>query len=142
MTNKEAIKILEELPDRIVSVLMPLDIDFDYKEALDLAIKALEQQLKCGCNTCEYYPMKDQRPLLDLIDNAPTVAKDYDTGYQDGLEDGLNDIRPQGEWIKEDLVTGRYRHQCNVCGFYQPIFGNYTTNFCPDCGADMRGGKK
>ena len=42
MTNKEAIKILEELPDRIVSVLMPLDIDFDYKEALDLAIKALE----------------------------------------------------------------------------------------------------
>lgn len=43
MTNKEAIKILEELPDRIVSMLMPLDIDFDYKEALNLAIKALRR---------------------------------------------------------------------------------------------------
>lgn len=42
MTNKEAIEILEELPDRIVSMLMPLDIDFDYKQALTLAIKALE----------------------------------------------------------------------------------------------------
>lgn len=43
MTNKDAIEILKELPDRIVSVLMPLDIDFDYKEALNLAIKALEE---------------------------------------------------------------------------------------------------
>ena len=44
MTNKEAIKILEELPDRIVSMLMPLDIDFDYKQALALAIKALKMK--------------------------------------------------------------------------------------------------
>lgn len=42
MINKEAIEILKELPDRVVSILMPLDIDFDYKEAIDLAIKGLE----------------------------------------------------------------------------------------------------
>lgn len=59
MTNKEAIEILEELPDRIVSVLMPLDIDFDYKEALNLAIKTLEfvesQRLCCdNCVNCNY----------------------------------------------------------------------------------------
>lgn len=44
MTSKEAIVILEELPDRIVSMLMPLDIDFDYKEALAIAIKALKRE--------------------------------------------------------------------------------------------------
>lgn len=43
MTNKEAVAILKELPDRIVSMLMPLDMDFDYKEALECAIRALEQ---------------------------------------------------------------------------------------------------
>lgn len=54
MTNKDAIEILKELPDRIVSVLMPLDIDFDYKEALDLAIKALEfaESQRVCCDNC------------------------------------------------------------------------------------------
>lgn len=44
MTNKEAIEILKELPDRIVSMIMPLDIQFDYKEAIDIAIKALDEK--------------------------------------------------------------------------------------------------
>ena len=62
------------------------------------------------------------------IDNAPTVeVTDYDTGYQDGLEDGLNDIRPKGEWNS----TGK----CSVCGEFSEDNGN----FCPNCGADMRG---
>lgn len=63
MTNKEAIEILKELPDRIVSVLMPLDIDFDYKEALNLAIKALEfaESQRLCCDNCvnRNYKSKD-----------------------------------------------------------------------------------
>lgn len=58
MTNKEAIKKLKEI------LFMT-----GYEEAIDLAIKALEQQLECGCNTCEYYPMKDQRPQGEWILN-------------------------------------------------------------------------
>lgn len=62
MTNKEAIAILEELPDRIVSMLMPLDIDFDYKEALNLAIKSLKRvdciyvkdECSFACGECGY----------------------------------------------------------------------------------------
>ena len=67
-----------------------------------------------------------------LIDNAPTVAKDYDTGYQDGLEDGLNDIRPHGEWnyIQAGMCV------CSFCGAYP--HKDYK-NFCAKCGADMRG---
>lgn len=62
MTNKEAIEILKELPDRIVSVLMPLDIDFDYKEALDLAIKALEftESQKACCDNCVNHTRKSK----------------------------------------------------------------------------------
>ena len=80
----------------------------------------------------------------DLIDNAPTVAvTDYDTGYQDGLETGLNDIRPKGEWIEGS--NGNIK--CNKCG--AEIRYSYLTNnepdlpkFCCECGADMRGEKK
>lgn len=38
--------------------------------------------------------------VYELIDNAPE-EKSYAMGYQDGLEDGLQDIRPQGETNSE-----------------------------------------
>jgi len=69
MTNKEAIEILKELPDRIVSVLMPLDINFDYKEALNLAIKALqfaEEVIKITIE--EDFPEYTDDRIRDLVD--------------------------------------------------------------------------
>ena len=72
-----------------------------------------------------------------FIDSAPTVAEDYDTGYQDGLEDGLNDIRPKGEWIEHRDRT-YCKYGCNQCG----NLVKSRSSFCPDCGADMRGEKK
>ena len=44
MNNEQAIKILKELPDAIAVLIHPEDIDWDYKEALNLAIKALEEK--------------------------------------------------------------------------------------------------
>ena len=73
--------------------------------------------------------------ILKEIDNAPTVAKDYDTGYQDGLEDGLNDIRPQGEWLENGCVGGFVCSNCN--GGYNTL---PKTKYCPLCGAQMVGG--
>lgn len=80
MTNKEAIEILKELPDRIVSVLMPLDINFDYKEAIDLAIKALKQEPETDIleqiiaeintsnrGTCDYY----------IVDRIEKIINEY-----------------------------------------------------------------
>lgn len=93
------------------------------------------------------------------IDNAPTVSEDYDTGYQDGLEDGLNDIRQQGEWkLVErkpfiDIVCSncekvRFKDYAYNCTIEQVI--NHLKNvdkdilppFCENCGADMRKGDK
>ena len=68
---------------------------------------------------------------LQLIDNAPTVEYPfYQEAYQTGYEEGKNE-RPQGKWVIEhDWV------HCFPCGHEQ----NYPSNFCPNCGADMRKG--
>ena len=72
----------------------------------------------------------------ELINDAPTVEeKSYAMGYQDGLEDGLQDIRPHGKWINLDCS---YASECSICK-HREIFPTY--NFCPNCGADMRGGR-
>ena len=43
--------------------------------------------------------------------------------------------RPHGEWGKSDIPES-ILSKCSVCGFN---LGAYTHNFCPNCGADMRG---
>ena len=71
---------------------------------------------------------------INLIDNAPTVAvncKDCD-GYEAGYSAGLKDAeRPQGEWVVSGLD-----YKCSNCGMI-PCFKQY--NFCPSCGAKMKG---
>ena len=57
-------------------------------------------------------------PLTE-IDNAPTVEE-----------------RPKGEWIDLGYALEEYRAwgKCSVCGY-----GMFQSDFCPNCGADMRG---
>ena len=44
----------------------------------------------------------------------------------------------RGEWKKEPYLLG-WTHRCNRCGEnYGMPHGMF--NFCPNCGADMRGG--
>lgn len=38
-----------------------------------------------------------------------------------------------GEWITEDLATPK----CSACG----SFNDYKDRFCPNCGAEMKGGE-
>jgi len=64
---------------------------------------------------------------------SPDIQRSLDLAIK-ALEE-----RQQGEWIDQDfddLKISDYR--CNQCGHYQDDI----TNFCPECGADMRGGKE
>ena len=68
---------------------------------------------------------------------AAQVEKAYELGKAD---------RPNGEWIKTEhcLTENGYRKwielECPFCGF-RPVFELIDDmNFCPNCGADMRGG--
>ena len=66
------------------------------------------------------------------IDNAPTVDYPfYQEAYQTGYEEGQN-ARPKGKWIEENGLIA-----CSNC---HAIWLYRRTNFCPNCGADMRGG--
>ena len=73
-----------------------------------------------------------------IIDNAPTVevyTKDdiagaYNEGYMCGSREAEK-ARPQGEWAE---FEGGYR--CSNCDDIEA----YTPNFCPNCGAKMKGG--
>ena len=74
-----------------------------------------------------------------IIDNAPTVEeKSYAMGYQDGAEDGLDGIIPQGEWITIIGYANVRAFICDKCNG----FNDLPTNYCPNCGASMKLGKK
>lgn len=81
-------------------------------------------------NICQNAP-EEVLALLSKVKNAPTVEYPfYQEAYQTGYEEGKNE-RPQGKWIIEhDWV------HCFPCGHEQ----NYPSNYCPNCGADMRKG--
>ena len=65
--------------------------------------------------------------ILEIIERQPTIEE-----------------RKTGKWISDRLVTtsgGTYGvRRCSECGAYYQDVG-YGWNYCPNCGADMRGEK-
>ena len=88
---------------------------------------------------CAYIGSKSKEgiasDIIDEIDNAPTVPQpDFKAGYKQAIIDGkTNFSRLQGEWIN----TSPYdtEGECSVCCY----LSNKCYNFCPNCGARMRG---
>lgn len=87
---------------------------------------ALLEELK---KTDRYFMLKAD------IDNAPTVEYPfYQEAYQTGYEEGKNE-RPRGEWISNNIDNSRInrgRH-CSICNYIV----EFSTNYCPSCGAYM-----
>ena len=73
---------------------------------------------KCAfCSHCTNYDVNDDltiKPTADVVE------------------------RKKGEWILKKDATGNTYGKCSECGMIQ-YAGQL--NFCPSCGADMRGGK-
>ena len=93
--------------------------------------------LRDKCNEI-MYTNPTTNVIMELIDNAPTFEYPfYQEAYQTGYEEGLN-ARPKGKWVKD------YTHEehgetsivCSICSYSVPN----KSNFCPNCGADMRKG--
>lgn len=105
--------------------------DLISREALLKATKSpcknCKETMKSWCEHC--CPVND---FLDIINNAPTVPIPVDQNvWEDGYECGKGE-RPQGEWKSEGGFVF-----CNQCGISH---GVHKTNFCPNCGANMKGG--
>ena len=66
--------------------------------------------MKCG----------DMRKVIESVDDIPTA-----------------DVR---ENIKGEWIVGDDSLICPICGAHgEDIRSDFTFNFCPNCGADMRG---
>lgn len=69
-----------------------------------------------------------------IIDNAPTV---------DAIVHTI-EVRTQAEWVEKHCDYGVY-YRCSNCHKMPPNYecdykeGAIKTNYCPNCGADMRG---
>lgn len=68
-------------------------------------------------------PIWYQQTVFETIDDAPTVEE-----------------RPQDEWIRIDDE----KVKCPICEVIHLMYSypRTTANFCPNCGADMRGDKE
>ena len=77
------------------------------------------------------------------------------TGSGDGLITELDLSLPDAEtkkghwivWGGMDIPENHGKHICSVCGefapirYEKPLIKEYLSDFCPNCGADMRGGE-
>lgn len=85
----------------------------------------------------------DAIKAIEELPNAYNGWSDaYDKAYIIGtLEEVPKADRPSGEWIIEKTLYGNYNYRCNNCDWYEthayPDCEPY--NFCPHCGARMRG---
>ena len=131
MTNEEAIKLVKEVTG------MSLDWDDAHYDALQMAIKALEQQ-----------------PCEDAISRQAAIdATWFEPSYTDPLNvlaevrDRLKALpsaqpeRKKGQWIKEDRGHVEYCAVCDQCGFDWIWSDREYFKFCPNCGAKMEVGE-
>ena len=71
--------------------------------------------------------LEDKKTIEQIIDEQPTIEE-----------------RKRGEWIPEfdgKFTGGAYWFSCSKCKRIVPEVRNGGWNFCPHCGADMRGGQ-
>ena len=140
MTNEEAIKELSVLWERmnrakesgVLAYKTIMYYDGQYVEALDMAIKALEQQ-PCENKIIEWkkdfkgfinalsMPRDDYKGIMEFIDELPVTSKSK-----------------TGQWIADvdrwgDIVTTVNGYRCSECN----TFDTDKDNYCPNCGAKM-----
>lgn len=135
MTNQEAIKYLIR---PFATSTRSYNEYLKQKEAYDLAIKVLEDKpqgeeklYNFVSNPIEVVKVGEPIPNSDEINKALEKGELYKQGFEDAMRKFK---RPQGNWIYK-CCCGEGFPKCSICGEINDV----TSNFCPDCGADMRG---
>ena len=151
ITPKEASEILSHYTDLGYGIVIEGEDTSKIKQALSFASKTLTNgtpitegdliMFRTLMTEIANKGLPFEEVLL-LIDNAQTVPLPneqiaWEQGYEAGLAQGKQD-RPKGGWI--DKEHGRYK--CSVCGHFPATQSGFPwlSSFCPECGADMRGG--
>ena len=134
---------------------------FDCKNATKYGNKNAEQQAH-SYSTLMLYEISN---IVEVIDNAPTVAPtlrddiieafnkitDQEFEYSNsfwivtpkGKKIEFEKKRPHGEWIEHKGFGTNGHYECEYsCSKCNEWVGSRKTNFCPNCGADLRGTKE
>lgn len=117
------------------NVLEPTKGDLISREALKKVIFSKSDSME---------DLWDTAGVLNAINNAPTVDMNTELSvtYLKGRRQGQLEERPQGAWIETsdfDEFYGKV-YKCTNCN--KETLGCSCHNYCPNCGADMRGGKE
>ena len=133
---------LDNIAESIIANGTPVSNEGDLisRSALKEALEPIAKQLNDSLYGDGIYR------ALKAIDNAPTVElteeqaidKLYETGWIIRHDRQMTE-RPQGEWEEPFEMNGKSYHKCNRCHISSQLI--LIDNFCPNCGADMRGGK-
>ena len=95
----------------------------------------------------------EQQAAIEAVDSVP-AADWVSKRYAEALKRiPPADVRPvvRGEWIPPRYPYPWYKATCSICGYEDPAsYGEsgwkwkdkkwIPLNYCPSCGADMRGG--
>lgn len=101
--------------------------------------KRISQKIKWTMEPDVYSFRADE--IVEMIDSVPTVVKCGITS--EGLP--LVDLtpRPQGKWYRtgQSFINPNkfINYGCSVCHYELDEHIREKPNFCPNCGADMRG---
>ena len=123
-----------------------------YDDSGDLISRsALKEQFEKAEEQADTYEMLVEFHK-QIIDNAQTVSTletcnictshAYSNGYADGYSKGKTDSRSKGIWYGDgsDYTCSVCKHSLLEVANSQDYIEFDTPNFCPNCGADMRGG--
>lgn len=84
----------------------------------------------------EYHPEPNGEPWYRAKDVWDCIEKEHTVDPAS--------LRPKGEWITMSFWKNRRGHhvqyvvkKCSLCNFR--VKARWDNNFCPNCGADMRG---
>lgn len=87
----------------------------------------------------------ERKKAIELIQPHVKPQTVYGEGYLQAIEHATDilelmpaaDVQPvkRGHWIYNDAILNRIK--CSECGFWSDDL--QADNFCPCCGADMRG---
>lgn len=135
MTREEAIAILEVSKHMATSGRM-------YNQAIDMAIEALsEAQVDVGLINKD--AVSREGLLKSWEELSPRGRTEFDQVIMTIPALPSADA-VHGEWVRKyDDKINCYWYECDQCGEYRPRnqFGNeYNANYCPNCGAKMKGG--
>lgn len=166
MTSEEAILLLKRVEDGCDEYA---GLNIYGKEAFNMAIEALETQGYASeryVDLCEYFDgcsdkgaaiLHDRNEFKKWLERMRWIDKYGDWYTEEGTEEGyigtikgivdsMPTIEPErktGHWI-DDGIDGcgalmiEYRNiKCDQCGWSSSLV--IPRNFCPNCGADMRG---